>query len=145
MARCRDDLIKQIRSVEKDPGKVDTPISMAIDMKTLRQSENPLEKSSADIIMMLQDIRTRIEELGETRRTRIDPRMIEEFLMYYDKLSSVLELPEDKKPTRMQFEEAQMLLRRIERTMHMFLMESGMPPRMIEDFMNKLMMRRKLE
>ena len=37
VARCRDDLIKQIRSVEKGPGKVDNPISVAIDMETLRQ------------------------------------------------------------------------------------------------------------
>jgi hypothetical protein len=43
-AHCLDELKKQIRSVEKNPSDVDTPISVAIDIKTLRQSGNPLEK-----------------------------------------------------------------------------------------------------
>lgn len=146
VARCREELVKQILSVEEDPTDVDTPISTAVDLQSLRQSENPLAKSSADIISMLQDIRSKIGELSEvSRRPRTHPMMLEELLMFFDRLASVLELPEDKKPTRSQFEEAQVLLRRSERMMHMLLMESGMPPGIAEDFMEKHIRRRKLE
>jgi len=141
-SRCRDELIKQIHSVEKDPANVDTPISVAIDLQSLRQSENPLERSSADIIAMIQDIRSRIGELGEIRRSRVDPVMFGELIFLLDRLSSLLELPPDKKPTRAQFDEAQMILRRSERTIHNLMMESGVPPMMIEELR---MRRRKLE
>jgi hypothetical protein len=64
-ARCREELIRQIQSVEKDPSDIDTPISVAIDLQSLRQSENPLEKSSAEIITMLQDLNTRFIDFSE--------------------------------------------------------------------------------
>lgn len=43
VAECKKELINQIRSVEKDQSSVVTPISIAIDLKFLRQSDNPLE------------------------------------------------------------------------------------------------------
>lgn len=58
VAKCKEELISQIHSVEKDPNLVDTPISIAIDLKFLRQSDNPLEKSNAEIISMLQDLKS---------------------------------------------------------------------------------------
>jgi hypothetical protein len=54
--KCKEELQKQIHSVEKDPAKVDSPISVTIDLKALRQSKNPWEKSTAEIMSMLQDI-----------------------------------------------------------------------------------------
>ncbi len=67
VANCKSELIKQIRAVEEDPMKVDSPISVAIDLKSLQQSERPLEKSNAEIIMMLQEIRSAISVM--TMRT----------------------------------------------------------------------------
>src|SRR5205823_14185213 len=49
-ARAKDEIIRQIKSVEKNPREVDTPISVAIELQSLRQSDNPLEKSNAEII-----------------------------------------------------------------------------------------------
>jgi Site-specific recombinase XerD len=114
VACCRKELIKQIRSVEKAPGNVDTPISAAINMQSLRQSENPLEKSSADIIAMLQDIRVKIEKLDDTRRPWSNLAMrLSEVITLCDRLTSILQLSEDEEPNRLQVEEAQMLLKRI--------------------------------
>lgn len=64
VAKCKEELSSQIHSVEKDPNLVDTPISIAIDLKFLRQSENPLEKSNAEIITMLQDLKSMIMDLS---------------------------------------------------------------------------------
>jgi hypothetical protein len=63
VAECKEELEKQIHSVEKDPEKVDSPISVAVDLKALRESENPLEKSTVEIISMLQSIQSSISEL----------------------------------------------------------------------------------
>lgn len=63
-AKCKEELIDQIRSVEKDPNLVDTPISVAIDIKYLRQSDNPLEKSNAEIISSLQELKGMIGNLS---------------------------------------------------------------------------------
>ncbi|MGB6836985.1 MAG: hypothetical protein WBF66_04690, partial [Dehalococcoidia bacterium] len=63
VARCRDEMVRQIRTVEKDVSQIDTPISVAIDLQSLRRSENPLEKSNAEIISMLQDLRAMVSDL----------------------------------------------------------------------------------
>ena len=60
---CREELVRQIDKVEKDPSDVDSPISVAIDLQMLRQSKNPLENTNAQIISMLQDIRSRTDML----------------------------------------------------------------------------------
>ncbi|MCK9376184.1 MAG: hypothetical protein M0P73_08545 [Syntrophobacterales bacterium] len=62
-ARCKEELVRQIHSVEKDPSDIDTPITVAIDLQSLRQSDNPLEKSNAEIISILQDLVQRIDKI----------------------------------------------------------------------------------
>lgn len=139
VANCKRELVKQIRSVEKDPSRVDTPISVAIDLEFLRKSENPLEKSSAEIISMLQDIRSMVSDIGSvSRRPRLHPGMFEELLMHFDRLASVLDLPPDEEPSRKYFEEAQHVLHRSMRMLEMFAMQSGLPPDMVEHFIDRM-------
>ena len=137
-ARCREELVKQIHSAEKDPKDVDTPISVAIDLQSLRRSDNPLEKSNAEIISMLQELKSSVNDISDrSARPRIHPGMIEEFVMFYDRLASVLELPEGEKMSRARIDEARHMMRRMERTIQMFAMESGMPPDMFEHMMER--------
>ena len=63
VANCQKELIKQIQAVEKDPSKVDSPISVALNIISLRGSENPLEKSTSEIISMLQELKSAVGEL----------------------------------------------------------------------------------
>lgn len=63
VAKCRQELASQIRAVEKDPTDVDTPISSAIDLQQLRRSGNPMEKSAAEIISMLQSLHAKIDAM----------------------------------------------------------------------------------
>lgn len=51
-------IVKQIRAVEKDATQVDTPISVALDLQMLRQSENPEQRSLADVVGALSELRT---------------------------------------------------------------------------------------
>jgi hypothetical protein len=120
--------------VEKDPRGVDTPISVAIDLEFLRKSENPLEKSSAEIISMLQDIRSIVSEIGSvSRRPRVDPRMAEDLVISLVRLGSELDLPKGEEPSRERFEYVRHSLYRAMRMLEMFLVESGLPPTMVKD------------
>lgn len=93
VAACRDEIIKQIHSVEEDPTKVDSPISVAIDLQVLHRSENPLEKSNAEIISMLQDLASKLESrlsdavdpIRRRRMRRVHPMMIDEMLHISDR------------------------------------------------------------
>lgn len=70
-AQARAELIKHIHAVEEDPGKVDTPISAAINFQSLRRSDNPLEKSTAVIISLLQELRVEFDELKASSDERV--------------------------------------------------------------------------
>jgi hypothetical protein len=65
VAQAKEGIVKQIRAVEKNPADVDTPISVAVELQFLRQSENPVEKSNAEIIAMLHDLRRGILDINE--------------------------------------------------------------------------------
>lgn len=54
---AKREIVKQIRAVEKDSKLVDTLISVAIDLQVLRQSENPEERSLADLVSVIAEMR----------------------------------------------------------------------------------------
>lgn len=112
VARCKEELIRQIRSVEKDPTKVNSPITMAIDLQSLRQSENPLEKSTTEIISMLQDIRSMIsnqfgydilhDELQKIDEKRAEmKKTLTQVFISFKEINSHLEQAMEKKKTVM--------------------------------------------
>lgn len=55
---AKEALTKQIRSVQNDPSQVDSPISIAVNLTSLKGSENPENTALAEIMSMLQEIRT---------------------------------------------------------------------------------------
>jgi hypothetical protein len=139
VAQCRDGLARQIKSVEQDPSEVDSPISVAVDLQSLRQSENPLEKSNAEILSMLQDIRSMISEtIGAARRPKLDRHIFEELVMLFDRLSHDLLLPPKEEPTRDHFEHAQHTLYRFARLLEMIGMECEADPEMVRHLLDRV-------
>lgn len=61
--RCRQDIVQQIKAIEAGTTEVYNPISQAVDLESLRGSGNPLEKSTADIISTLQEVRVMVADL----------------------------------------------------------------------------------
>lgn len=136
VAKAREEIVRQIRAGEKNPSDVDNPISVALDLQSLRKSDNPLEKSNAEIIMMLQEIKTSLTEVSDgPRRPRIDPRMLEEMMMNYDRVSRALDFDDEKPLTKEQIEVVRHGLHRFGRVMEHMCMEFGMPP---ELFMRRM-------
>lgn len=128
VARAKEEIVRQIKSVENNPTDVDNPISVALELQSLRQSENPLEKSNAEILTMLADIRTTLVDLREEpRRSRVHPALVEELAMFIESIYSTLDM-DDSKDIREQMELLRSRLSRSERLIHHFCMEAGLPP-----------------
>jgi len=91
---CKKEIVKEVRAAEKDPSRIDTPISIAIDLQFLRESKNPLEKSNAQIISMLQGIRSMLFDLTIPRRVALDT-IFDELMLRFHELVAILVLPEE--------------------------------------------------
>lgn len=132
--QCRRDIVRQIQTVEKDASQVDTPISVAIDLQSLRRSENPLEKSNAEIISMLQQLRAAVGDLamGAAPKAAIDPHTAEELMYALTMANDLLTPGPGEEGTTERFEEGRDLLRRAMRLIDRLLGGPGMPSTMVE-------------
>lgn len=61
--KTKQELIKQINSIEEGKTEIDTPISVALDLKILKESENPEQRSLADVVENLSILRAGILDL----------------------------------------------------------------------------------
>jgi hypothetical protein len=66
VARVKEELSRQIKSVEKNPGDVDSPLSDALLLKALRQAEDPIARSNMEILSALEEMRHEIRVLYAT-------------------------------------------------------------------------------
>jgi len=81
---CEKELIRQIRSVEKDPSCVDSPISMSIEMKALKASGDLIARSNAEMINNIRELRREIAEMEQKLSLYIKPSGDSPFPMYVD-------------------------------------------------------------
>jgi hypothetical protein len=128
VARAREEIAKQIRAVERNPMEVDTPISVAVELQSLKQSDNPLEKSNAEIISMLQELRTGIAAIQEADRPRINPRAIEEMAMMLHRLNRLMEIEDGKELTAERIADMREHLLMSERAFDHICASAGLPP-----------------
>jgi hypothetical protein len=63
LQRSKRELRKQIVSLRDDPSNVESPISNALASQLLRQSAQPSDKTSAEILESVHDLRVRFQEL----------------------------------------------------------------------------------
>jgi hypothetical protein len=127
-ARAREEIVRQIVAVEKNPGDVDTPISVAVELQALRESDNPLEKSNAEIIAMLQEMRAMVGEVRESSRYAPLPQLAEEMSHLMFQVRRALDVEEGKEPTREQLQKARDVLRHADRMMEALFLTGGANP-----------------
>jgi hypothetical protein len=138
---AKREIIKQIKSVEKDASQVDTPISVALDLQILRQSDNPEQRSLADVVGALSELRTAflaIEKRISDPKTLIPPEYLEMFIRrssrislrsreYYHEMRSLIakldEITSSKSVSASQREAMKELMMRIEHMMHRMMAE----------------------
>ena len=59
----KQEIIRQTKALEINPDLVDTPISIAMNLKALRESDNPEKRSLADLIASMTELRSDISHI----------------------------------------------------------------------------------
>lgn len=81
---AKSSIVEQVKSFEESGTEADTPISMSLDLQYLRQSNNPEQRSLADILSELSSISntmSRMSEVSDMNHARLEAsimRMMEE-------------------------------------------------------------------
>lgn len=60
---AKNEIIEQIKALEKDSSDIETPISVSLDLQLLRQSEKPEERSLADLVAAVVDLRASLSKI----------------------------------------------------------------------------------
>lgn len=63
---AKDDIVKQVKVLENESAPIETPISVSLDLQLLRQSKKPEERSLADLVEAVGDLRSSLSNI-ETR------------------------------------------------------------------------------
>ena len=82
-AKC--EIVAQIKSLEAGNNDTDNPISISLDLKMLKESGNPEERSFADIVEAISDLRLTITS---TDKNIFTSKIYKEFSMMIEELSS---------------------------------------------------------
>lgn len=76
--KAKKEIIEQIISLENQPTDMETPISVSLDLQMLRQSDNPEERSLADIVAAVSELRAGINKLEEKIRVNGEVTILSE-------------------------------------------------------------------
>lgn len=58
--KAKKEIIEQIKSLEADSSTQETPISVSLDLQLLRQSDNPEQRSLADVLSVITELRSSV-------------------------------------------------------------------------------------
>ena len=76
---AKTEIVAQIRSLEADSATLETPISVSLDLQFLRQSDNPEQRSLADVLSVMSELRSTLggmEKRLESPDTLIPPQYL---------------------------------------------------------------------
>lgn len=62
---AKKDIIKQIDATEKAGSRLETPISVAVELQTLRQSDDPQQRSIADLLSLVGELRSMVANVDK--------------------------------------------------------------------------------
>ena len=92
VAEAKTKIREQIKALSSDPSDLETPISTALELQDLRQSENPEKRSLADLVSVMSDIRERISNLEEALLSgRVSPINMSTIRYLEDRLSKEID------------------------------------------------------
>jgi hypothetical protein len=106
-AEARAEIVRYIRSVEARGGVIDNPISIAHQLKALRQSDKPQERSLAELLSAVADIAAGVTEM-KGRLAGLEREMArqrgEQDRVQRDVLLQLNELGRDARPAAERYE-----------------------------------------
>jgi hypothetical protein len=74
---AKDEIIKQISSMNKEGYQVDSPISITIDFERLKKSENPEQRQMADVLSSIADLRSGLASIEKKLDEPLSSRQLE--------------------------------------------------------------------
>lgn len=93
VASAKEEISSQIKSLEGGNGDFHNPISVSLDLKVLKESGNIEERSLADIVEALSDLRLVVTS---SDKNNVTSKTVEELKLSIDNLSSKIENRYDK-------------------------------------------------
>ena len=75
---AKNEIVEQIKALEKDSSDIETPISVSIDLQFLRQSEKPEERSLADLVAAVVDLRAGLSRVELQIATKDQQGLLDE-------------------------------------------------------------------
>jgi hypothetical protein len=75
---AKSEIIEQTKALENDPSDIETPISVSLDLQLLRQSEKPEERSLADLVAAVAELRTSLSKVEARIGTKDQQGMLDE-------------------------------------------------------------------
>jgi hypothetical protein len=101
---AKNEIIEQVKALEKDSSDIETPISVSLDLQLLRQSEKPEDRSLADLVAAVSDLRTSLSKVEAKIGTQDQQGLLDEIQSELQSLprridenSSLLRLPFSRK------------------------------------------------
>jgi hypothetical protein len=82
---AKEEIIQTIKNLENNPKNIKTPISVAINLQNLMQSDKPVERSLGDIVSLVSEIKSGITML---EREITNPAHLERQIIRFDELVS---------------------------------------------------------
>lgn len=76
---AKNEIIQQVKSVEHDSSNLETPISVSLDLQFLRQSDKPEERSLADLLAAVSELRSGMAKVEARLGTPEAAMVLEEF------------------------------------------------------------------
>lgn len=85
---AKTEIISQVKSLETEKNEIDNPISVSLDLKILKESGNPEQRSLADIVEAISDLRSALTS-GE--KSVLSSKALEELRSLIESLPNKLE------------------------------------------------------
>lgn len=85
VANCIQELSKQVEAAEKDPDDIDSPVSVTVDVRSLKSSGDLTAKTLSQIIDQLQDLAARVQALSPPKPapTPLFSPVVQDFSGFY--------------------------------------------------------------
>ena len=75
---AKNEIVEQVKALEKDSSDIETPISVSLDLQILRQSEKPEERSLADLVAAVVDLRASLSKVESKIGTKDQQGLLDE-------------------------------------------------------------------
>ena len=75
---AKNEIVEQVKALEKDSSDIETPISVSLDLQLLRQSEKPEERSLADLVAAVVDLRASLTKVEQRIGTKDQQGLLDE-------------------------------------------------------------------